>query len=182
LRRTGDKQSPAAPSIAYQRGAPISVPVIAALDPEGRVTVVNTGKGVVDLTLAVQASAVRTPELGALLIPVTPVEVRRARATLTDMVPTPDSDGAVTADTFAERTAASAFGATAAVLRVTASGVKGGEVTFYSLAEPTVPSLVLPRRTKVTGLIVVPLDSKGTLRRNVVGDLDVTAHVVAYLR
>jgi hypothetical protein len=45
-----------------------------------------------------------------------------------------------------------------------------------------VPSLVLPRRTKVTGLIVVPLDSKGTLRRNVVGDLDVTAHVVAYLR
>ena len=182
LRRTGDKQSPAAPSIAYQRGAAISVPVIAALDPEGRVTVVNTGKGVVDLTLAVQASAVRTPELGALLIPVTPVEVRRARATLTDVVPTPDSDGAVTADTIAKRTANSAFGATAAVLRVTASGVKGGEVSFYSLAEPTVPSLVLPRRTKVTGLIVVPLDSKGTLRRNVVGDLDVTAHVVAYLR
>mgnify|MGYP006197849317 CR=1 FL=1 len=94
----------------------------------------------------------------------------------------PDSDGAVTADTIAVRTANSAVGATAAVLRVSASGTKGGEVTFYSLAEPSVPSLVLPRRTKVTGLIVVPLDSKGTLRRNVVGDVDVTAHVVAYLR
>ena len=143
---------------------------------------VNTGKGVVDLTLAVQASAVRTPELGALLIPVDPVEVRRARATLPDILPAPDSDGAVTADTIAVRTANSAVGATAAVLRVSASGTKGGEVTFYSLAEPSVPSLVLPRRTKVTGLIIVPLDSKGTLRRNVVGDVDVTAHVVAYLR
>ena len=91
-------------------------------------------------------------------------------------------DGAVTADTVAARTANSAVGATAAVLRVSASGTKGGEVTFYSLAEPSVPSLILPRRTKVNGLIVVPLDSKGTLRRNVVGDVDVTAHVVAYLR
>jgi hypothetical protein len=98
------------------------------------------------------------------------------------MLPVPDSDGGVTADTITQRTSNGAVGATAAVLRVTAAGIRGGEVTFYSLAEPSVPSLVLPRRTKVTGLIVVPLDSRGTLRRTVVGDLDVTAHVVAYLR
>ncbi len=35
---------------------------------------------------------------------------------------------------------------------------------------------------KVHGLIVVPLDSRGTLRREVVGGVEVTAHVVAYLR
>jgi hypothetical protein len=184
LRRTGDKFSPAEPAIAYRRNANASVPVIAALDPEGRITVVNTGGGKVDITIAVQASAVRTPELGALLVPVQPVEVRRARAVLTRLLPAPRAENAagVTADTLEARAAVSASGATAAVLRVSASGTKGGEVTFYSLDRPDVPSLVVPRHTKVTGLIVVPLDSAGTLRRDVVGGVDVTAHVVAYLR
>lgn len=184
LRRTGDKHSPAAPTIAYRRSATASVPVIAALDPEGRITVVNTGKGKVDITIAVQASAVRTPELGALLVPVQPVEVRRARAILTRLLPAPevgDTSGA-TADTLAARSAVSASGATAAVLRVSASGTKGGEVTFYSLDKPETPSLIVPRQTKVNGLIIVPLDSVGTLRRDVVGGVEVTAHVVAYLR
>lgn len=184
LRRTGDKQSPAAPNIAYRRSATASVPVIAALDPEGRITVVNTGQGKVDVTIAVQASAVRTPELGALLVPVQPVEVRRANAVLTRLLPGPevgDTSG-VTADTLAERSAVSASGATAAVLRVSASGTKGGEVTFYSLDKPETPSLIVPRQSKVNGLIIVPLDSAGTLRRDVVGGVEVTAHVVAYLR
>ena len=144
----------------------------------------NAGKGKVDVTIAVQASAVRTPELGALLVPVQPVEVRRAQATLARLLPAPDpgpSDG-VTADTLSVRSQSSAAGATAAVLRVSASGTKGGEVTFYSLARPEVPSLIVPRQTTVSGLIVVPLDSRGTLRRDVVGSVDVTAHVVAYLR
>ena len=184
LRRAGDKHSPAAPSIPYRRGATMSVPAIAALDTEGRITIVNAGKGKVDVTIAVQASAVRTPELGALLVPVQPVEVRRAQATLARLLPAPDpgpSDG-VTADTLSVRSQSSAAGATAAVLRVSASGTKGGEVTFYSLARPEVPSLIVPRQTTVSGLIVVPLDSRGTLRRDVVGSVDVTAHVVAYLR
>ena len=184
LRRAGDKHSPAAPTIPYLRGAAASVPVIAALDEEGRITLVNNGKGKVDVTIAVQASAVRTPELGALLVPVTPVEVRRATATLTRLLPAPeqgDSEG-MTADTLAARSQASPSGATAAVLRVSASATKGGEVTFYSLAKPELPSLVVPRQAKVTGLIIVPLDSRGTLRRDVVGGVEVTAHVVAYLR
>ena len=158
--------------------------MIAALDEEGRITLVNNGKGRVDVTIAVQASAVRTPELGALLVPVTPVEVRRATATLTRLLPAPqqgDSDG-TTADTLAARSEVSPSGATAAVLRVTASATKGGEVTFYSLAKPELPSLVVPRQAKVSGLIIVPLDSRGTLRRDVVGGVEVTAHVVAYLR
>lgn len=184
IRRTGDKHSPAAPSIPYRRNATASVPVIAALDAEGRVTLVNSGKSTVDVSIAVQASAVRTPDLGALLVPVQPIEVRRARALLTDLVESapPALDAGATADTLAVRSAVSASGATAAVLRVSASGSKGGEVTFYSLEMPTTPSLIVPRQSKVTGLIVVPLDSKGTLRRNVVGGVEVTAHVVAYLR
>lgn len=184
MRRTGDKHSPAAPSLPYKRGATASVPVIAALDAEGRVTLVNTGKGKVDVSIAVQASAVRTPDLGALLIPVQPVEVRRARARLTELVESPVQQGraGATADTLTARSEVSASGATAAVLRISASGVKGGEVTFYSLAKPETPSLVVPKRAKVNGLIVVPLDSRGTLRREVVGGVDVTAHVVAYLR
>jgi hypothetical protein len=157
--------------------------VIAALDPEGRVTIVNKGKGKVDVAIAVQASAVRTPELGALLVPVKPVEVRKARAALTDLIGTgPATPNGATADTLTVRSEVSASGATAAVLRVSASGSKGGEVTFYSLSVPQTPSLVVPRRSKVTGLIVVPLDSKGTIRREVVGGVEVTAHVVAYLR
>ncbi len=183
MRRPGDKQTPAAPSIGYRRGATSSVPVIAALDAEGRVIVVNKGRGKVDLSIAVQASAVRTPDLGALLVPVQPVEVRRARAVLTELVSSdPVQDSAATADTLAARSEVSASGATAAVLRVSASATKGGEVTFYSLSKPEVPSLVVPKRSRVTGLIVVPLDSRGTLRRDVVGGVDVTAHVVAYLR
>jgi hypothetical protein len=182
VRRSGDKQTPAATSITYRRAATSSAPVIAALDAEGRITLVNTGESAADVSIAVQASAVRTPELGALLIPVKPVEVRRATASLQRLLPVPKPDGAVTADTFAARTEVSASGATAAVLRVSAVGSKGGEVSFYSLVRPTVPSLIVPRQTKVNGLIVVPLDSKGTIRRDVVGGLDVTAHVVAYLR
>lgn len=183
MRRTGDKQSPAAPSIGYRRNATTTVPVIAALDPEGRVTVVNKGKGKVDVAIAVQASAVRTPELGALLVPVKPVEVRKARAALTDLIGTePVTPNGATADTLTARSEVSASGATAAVMRVTATGSKGGQVSFYSLSAPQTPSLVVPRRSKVTGLIVVPLDSKGTIRREVVGGVEVTAHVVAYLR
>lgn len=184
LRRTGDKHSPAAPTIAYRRNATASVPVIAALDAEGRITMVNTGKGPVQVALAVQASAVRTPSLGALLVPVAPVEVRKARSLLTRLLPTAvhGSDAHATADTLAVRAEGSPSGATAAVVRVEAYGTKGGEVSFYSLVKPDVPSLYIPRRTRVNGLIIVPLDSKGTLRRDVVGGVDVTAHVVAYLR
>jgi hypothetical protein len=184
LRRTGDKHSPAAPSIAYRRNATATVPVIAALDGEGRITIVNAGKGTVDVSLAVQASAVRTPELGALLIPVTPVEVRRARSSLPRLLGdvTRSRDGLSTADTLAARASYGPSGATAAVLRIQASGTKGGEVTFYSLTKPTLPSLIIPRSSRVTGLIVVPLDSQGSLRRDIVGGIDVSAHVVAYLR
>jgi len=182
MRRPGDRQSPAAPDLPYRRNAESSVPVIAALDAEGRITLVNKGLGKVDVALSIQASAVRTPDLGALLVPVQPVEVRRARALLPDLVETPEFPSGTTADTAAARSAVTASGATAAVLRVSASASKGGEVTFYSLAEPETPSLVVPRRSKVNGLIVVPLDSKGTIRRNVTGSVEVTAHVVAYLR
>ena len=184
LRRAGDKHSPAAPSIPYRRNATASAPVIAALDGEGRVTIVNAGKGSVDVTLSVQASAVRTPLLGASLIPVTPVEVRKARSSLTRLLPQAKPDGAtpVSADTMTARAAVSPSGATAAVLRVEAVGAKGGEVTFYSLSKPSEPSLVVPRSTRTSGLVIVPLDSRGTLRRDVVGGISVTAHVVAYLR
>ena len=184
IRRTGDKVTPATPVVAYRRNSTASVPVIAALDAEGRVTLVNTGKGKVDVSIAVQASAVRTQQLGALLVPVQPVEVRRANAVLTRLIPSPTEgeSAGVTADTLTMRSEVSASGATAAVLRVSATGTKGGEVTFYSLAKSTTPSLIVPRQSKVHGLIVVPLDSKGTLRRDVVGGVEVTAHVVAYLR
>jgi hypothetical protein len=127
---------------------------------------------------------VRTSSLGALLIPVKPVEVRKARATLADLYPAsrPDKAGSATADTLAARAEVSPSGASAAVLRVSASGTKGGEVTFYSLTKPATPSLIVPRQTKVNGLIVVPLDSAGTLRREVTGGVEVSAQVVAYLR
>jgi len=184
VRRTGDKVTPATTSIAYRRNSTASVPIISALDAEGRILLVNTGKGKVDVSIAVQASAVRTQQLGALLVPVKPVEVRRSRSLLTRLIPPPTAGASagVTADTLAMRSAVSASGATAAVLRVSATGTKGGEVTFYSLAKSETPSLIVPRRSKVDGLVIVPLDSKGTLRRDVVGGVEVTAHVVAYLR
>jgi hypothetical protein len=184
LRRAGDRHSPAAPIVPYRRAATASVPVIAALDSEGRITIVNRGQGTVDVSIAVQASAVRSPDLGALLVPVQPVEVRQARSNLVRLLPAADVDGyaSLTADAMAARVASGPSGATAAVLRVSASGSKGGEVTFYSLAKPESPSLIVPRQSKVNGLIVVPLDSRGTLRRDVVGSVDVTAHVIAYLR
>lgn len=183
MRRPGDRHSPAAPSIAYRR-ASASVPVIASLDAEGRVLLVNSGKGKVDVALAVQASAVRTRDLGALLVPVQPTEVRKARTTLTRLLPAPRLRDAqvLTADTIATRLSNGPSGATAAVLQVSASAAKGGEVTFYSLAKPATPSLIVPRQSKVTGLIIVPLDSRGTLRRDVTGGVDVSAQVVAYLR
>lgn len=182
MRRPGDKQSPASPNLPYRRNTASSAPVIATLDAEGRVMLVNRGQGKVDVALAVQASAVRTPDLGALLVPVRPVELRQARSLLTELIAAPEAMGSATADTMTARSSVSASGATAAVLRVSASGSKGGEVTFYSLAEPEVPSLVVPRQSNVNGLIVVPLDSKGTIRRDVVGSVEVTAHIVAYLR
>lgn len=184
IRRAGDKHSRAAPRLAYRKGTTMSAPVIAPLDAEGRVTLINTGKGKIDVSIAVQASAVRGQGLGALLVPVDPVEVRRARANLTRLISaqTPLRDQRATADTLEVRARFGAAGATAAVLRVTASSSKGGEVVFYSLAKPDTASLIVPRKSTINGLIVVPLDSRGTLRRDVVGDVDVTAHVVAYLR
>jgi hypothetical protein len=184
LRRDGDKNSLAAPRIAYRRDTVKSVPVIAALDPEGRLRLINSGKGKVDVSIAVQASAVRSPDLGALLLPVPSVEVRSARSSLHELLTPRDrkANSGATADTMEAKAALGPAGATAAVLRVSATGGKGGDVTFYSLAKPSAPSLVVPRKSKVTGLIVVPLDTKGTLRRDVVGDVQVTAHVVAYLR
>lgn len=184
LLREGDKRSLAAPRIAYRRDAVKSVPVIAPLDSEGRLRIINSGKGKVDVSIGVQASAVRSPDLGALLVPVPAVEVRKARSSLPDLVSRDDRKArlGLTADTLEARASAGPSGAVAAVLRVTASSGKGGEVTFYSLAKPSTPSLVVPRKAEITGLVVVPLDSAGTLRREVTGDVQVSAHVVAYLR
>lgn len=182
IRGVGEKSNPAAPRLDYRRKATVTEPIIADLDGEGRILLVNRGSGPIDVTLALQASAVRTPELGALLVPVEPSEVRKKRSRLIDLVPTQRAKGEpITADTLTERARVSASGATAAILRVRATAGKGGDATFYSLAKPSIPSLVVPRKTAITGLIVVPLDSRGTIRRDVVGDLDVTAEVVAYL-
>ncbi len=184
VRRSGDKHSKAAPRLAYKPNSSLAVPVIAALDPEGRVTLVNKGKGKVDVAIAIQASAVRTPDLGALLVPVQPVEVRKARAQLVRLISPGKQTQELnaTADLLAARAAVGPSGATAAVLRVSARSSKAGDVTFYSLSKPSTPSLLVPRKSKVSGLIVVPLDSQGTIRREVTGGVDVTAHVVAYLR
>jgi len=183
IRRPGDKRTSATPVIPYRRLA-LSLPVISPLDSEGRVLLVNSGKGAVDVSLAVQASAVRSRDLGALLVPVPPTEVRSARAILTRLLPTPriGDRSTMTADSLAVHLSRGPSGATAAVLRVSAKAGRGGEATFYSLAKPAAPSLVVSRKAKSTGLIVVPLDSRGTLRREVTGDLSVTAHVIAYLR
>ena len=183
VRKVGEKSSPADPRIRYRKNSTVTEPVIAALDSEGRVLLINRGKAPIDVTLALQASAVRTPEIGALLIPVDPVEVRKRRSLLTDLVQVDRKTGeTVSADTMTARARISASGATAAVLRVSAHATgKGGEVTFYSLGQPEIPSLVVPRKSRITGLIIVPLDSRGTIRRDVVGDIDVAAAVVAYL-
>ncbi len=183
VRKVGEKSSPADPRIRYRGKASVTEPVIAALDNEGRVLVINRGRAPIDVTLTLQASAVRTPELGALLVPVEPVQVRKGRSRLTELIKTPHKAGeVVSADTMTQRARISASGATAAVLRVNAAAVKkGGEVTFYSLGTPEHPSLIVPRKSRITGLIIVPLDSRGTIRRDVVGDVDVNAAVVAYL-
>ena len=79
--------------------------------------------------------------------------------------------------------ASSVEGAIAAVLQVRVTAAKkGGSVVFWSLGEPTTPSMVVPRQSTITGLVIVPLDAKGTLRRTVTGTLTVDARVVAYLR
>ena len=183
VRKVGEKSSPADARIRYRGKASVTEPVIAALDNEGRVLVINRGRAPIDVTLTLQASAVRTPELGSLLVPVDPVDVRKGRSLLTELVSVQHAAGEdVSADTMTQLARVSASGASAAVLRVNAASVKkGGEVTFYSLAQPDHPSLIVPRKSRVTGLIIVPLDSRGTIRRDVVGSVDVNAQVVAYL-
>ena len=183
VRRTGDKRSAATPVLAYRRNDTISTSLLAALDDEGRITIVNLGTGPVDITLALQASAVRSVDLGALLVPVKPATVRAKRTTLPAVL------GEHVKVTRRNRSDAEPLisstvdGATAAVLQVrVAATKKGGQVTFWSLAEPKVPSMVVPRQSTITGLVIVPLSADGTLRRTVTGDLDVTARVVAYLR
>ena len=179
IRRTGDQRTVATPVLPYRRNDTISTSLLAALDAEGRVTIVNLGAGPVDITLAIQATAVRTPELGALLVPVKPSTVRTKRTTLAAVLRSP-IDG-VAART--PRISSTVKGASAAVLQVRVEAAKkGGQVTFWSLGEPKTPSMVVPRQSTITGLVIVPLSADGTLRRTVVGDLNVAARVVAYLR
>ena len=189
VRRTGDKRSAATPVLAYRRNDTISTSLLAALDDEGRITIVNLGTGPVDITLALQASAVRSADLGALLVPVKPATVRAKRTTLSAVLGQPTKVAPKVKVARRERADAEPLisstvdGATAAVLQVrVAATKKGGQVTFWSLAEPKVPSMVVPRQSTITGLVIVPLSADGTLRRTVTGDLDVTARVVAYLR
>jgi len=184
LRRTGDKRTVATPVLPYRRKDTVTTTFLAALDAEGRITVVNTGRGPVDVILAVQASAVRTPELGSLLIPVTPATVRAKPTTLGSVLGEDEEAADARPVGLSEPKFASAVeGAVAAVLqvRVTASK-KGGSVVFWSMGEPSTPSMVVPRQSSISGLVIVPLDAKGTLRRTVTGTLDVDARVVAYLR
>ena len=201
IRRTGDKRTVATPVLPYRRNDTISTSLLAALDAEGRVTIVNLGSGPVDISLAVQATAVRTAELGSLLVPVKPSTVRAKPTTLAavlgekpprprpagepDRVDSADQPGAIarSAVTREPRISSTVKGATAAVLQVRVEAAKkGGQVTFWSLGEPKVPSMIVPRQSTITGLVIVPLSADGTLRRTIVGDLDVTARVVAYLR
>ena len=184
LRRTGDKRTEATPVLPYRRLDTVTTTFLAALDSEGRITVVNTGRGPVDVVLAVQASAVRTPELGALLIPVTPSTVRKKPTTLGSVLGEDKRAARVRPMGLAEpKFASSVEGAIAAVLQVRVTAAKkGGSVVFWSLGEPTTPSMVVPRQSTITGLVIVSLDAKGTLRRTVTGTLTVDARVVAYLR
>jgi len=184
LRRTGDKRTEATPVLPYRRKDTVTTTFLAALDSEGRVTVVNTGRGPVDVILAVQASAVRTPELGSLLIPVTPTTVRAKRTTLGTVLGEHERGAKVRSVGLSEPKFSSAVeGAIAAVLQVRVTAArKGGSVVFWSLAAPATPSMVVPRQSSISGLVIVPLDAKGTLRRTVTGDLGVDARVVAYLR
>ena len=184
LRRTGDKRTEATPVLPYRRLDTVTTTFLAALDSEGRITVVNTGRGPVDVILAVQASAVRTPELGALLIPVTPSTVRKKPTTLGSVLGEDKRAAKVRPVGLAEpKFASTVEGAIAAVLQVRVTAAKkGGSVVFWSLGEPTTPSMVVPRQSSISGLVIVPLDAKGTLRRTVTGTLTVDARVVAYLR
>ena len=194
VRRTGDKRTVATPVLPYRRNDTITTSLLAALDSDGRVTVVNSGTGPVDLQLALQATAVQAPELGALLVPVKPATVRDKRTTLSAVLYPASvrkkahagdrkADAARTSTHRTPRISSTVAGATAAVLQVRVSATKkGGQVTFWSLAEPSTPSMVVPRQSTITGLVIVPLSADGTLRRTVVGDLAVDARVVAYLR
>ncbi|TEX51789.1 MAG: hypothetical protein B7C55_03765 [Actinomycetales bacterium mxb001] len=184
LRRTGDKRTVATPVLPYRRKDTVTTTFLAALDAEGRITVVNTGRGPVDVILAVQASAVRTPELGSLLIPVTPATVRAKPTTLGAVLGEDEKAADARPVGLAEPKFASVVeGAVAAVLQVRVTAAKkGGSVVFWSMGEPSTPSMVVPRQSSISGLVIVPLDAKGTLRRTVTGSLDVDARVVAYLR
>ncbi|MFM8528308.1 MAG: hypothetical protein ACKOD2_01280, partial [Ilumatobacteraceae bacterium] len=184
LRRTGDQRTEATPVLPYRRKDTVTTTFLVALDSEGRITVVNTGRGPVDVILAVQASAVRTPELGSLLIPVTPSTVRAKRTTLGSVLGEDRQAAKARPVGLSEpKFASSVDGAIAAVLQVRVTAAKkGGSVVFWSLAEPATPSMVVPRQSSISGLVIVPLDVKGTLRRTVTGALAVDARVVAYLR
>ncbi|MGI9196793.1 MAG: hypothetical protein ACR2KE_04955 [Candidatus Nanopelagicales bacterium] len=188
IRRTGDKRTAATPVLSYRRNDTVTTTFLAALDADGHVAVVNIGTGPVDVILGLQASAVRSPDLGALLVPVKPATVREKRTTLARVVDGPPAKPAATSMTaererLAPRATSTVDGATAAILQVRVSAAKkGGSVVFWSLAEPTTPSMVVPRQSTVSGLVVVPLNVDGTLQRTVVGNLTVDARVVAYLR
>jgi hypothetical protein len=165
VRRSGDKNTEATSALAYRRGAITTQTVLAGLDDEGRLTLVNRGRKPVDVRIALQASAVRETLFGARFTPVAPTVVNGAKVNLPRLV-------------------RRAEGASAAVLQVSVrSGGKPGAVTFFSLERPDEPSLALPRRSSVSGLVVVPLGADGEVRRVVDGaGLVVDARLVGYLR
>ncbi len=165
VRRTGERRTAATQSLAYRKDERSTTNVLTALDPEGRITVVNAGAKPVDVVITLQASAVRTQSLGYLLVPVAPKPVEPRRTTLTRLLRKPT-------------------GAKAAILQVSLRSTgEGGSVTFWSLLEPEAPSLSVARGGATSALVIVPLSREGTIARSVDGDgLQVDAAVVAYLR
>ncbi|MFY9331954.1 MAG: hypothetical protein WAO41_09795 [Candidatus Nanopelagicales bacterium] len=165
IRSDGEKRTAATPVLSYRRNDTLTETVFIPLGDERSFTIINSGRGTVDVSIRLQAQAVVDLDQGHHLVPVTPTQIT----------------GNVTS---VRRKLREAKGSAAVVIQIDArTSAAAAGVSFWSGTQPVAPSLQLGRKSTQSSLIVVPLNESGQIRRTLTGGpVDLTARIVAYLR
>jgi hypothetical protein len=169
IRGGNDKRNAATPVVNYRRNDTVTQTFLVGLDREGTVTIVNRGKNTVNVNIGLQASSVQGGTVGALMVPVEPIEMTGEMTSL-------------------RRRLREAINARAVVIQVQASTTgAGSSVSFFTgssdLDAPREPTVQVGRKSSLSTLVVVPIAEGAVIRRMVTGgETELSARIVGYLR
>ncbi len=169
IRGGNDKRNAATPVMNYRRSDTVTQTFVVGLDREGTFSIVNRGRNTVNVNVGLQASSVRGGTVGALLVPVEPIEMAGEMTSL-------------------RRRLREAINARAVVMQVNATTAGAASSVFFftgssNLDAPREPSVQVGRKSTVSTMVIVPITEGAVIRRMVSGgDTEVSARIVGYLR